>query len=194
VRVVLRITWPVGPRPFIYPSKPVPRTAVLVPWFGGKASPAGTSKTGNRRGAFAAREVRLFPGGWSADVAHFAPEAIAATLPQMRALESVPVPSLTHALIVLRRPEDAWLSENDRDWLWRVFGLPAFEQVIGPRGRLLATECGAHQGVHVEAAGYDLGPVTSAIHLKSCTCGRTTTRIEGVPAVKLRTRAAGAGL
>jgi hypothetical protein len=228
--------------PFIYPVEPVPRTAVLVPWFRGGVSPGQVpgfisgGVSGNPRSApegggpsrqprqikgkalklseplrsgeiFGAEHIRIFPGGWSDEVASFEPSAVAGTLDQLRALVGLPIPSLTHALIVLLRPDRAsnWaqyaLTQSERDWFWRVFGLPVFEQVIGKRGRLLATECEAHNGMHVrtkrcysatktgsgelmicrsEEIGSSRIERTTKLVVALCPCGRETPRIHTV--------------
>jgi hypothetical protein len=149
---------------FQYPVPPAPPTAVLVPWFGKGMRWRGT--------------VRVFHEGWGPASAAFAPAAIAGTFEQICALERIGVPSLTHALIVLSRPGEARLSEADRERLWRVFHVPVFEQVIGAGGELLAAECEAHDGLHVELAGLPLAG--EEVVFSACPCGRKTPRI-GVP-------------
>jgi len=146
---------------FVYPISPGPRTAVLVPWF--------------RAARLATGPVRVFPDGWNPEAAAFAPAAVAGTFEQIRALAQIPIPSLTHALIVLARPGARRLTENDRESLWRDFRLPVFEQIIGPLGDLLAAECEAHDGLHVESSDPFLGRET--IDTSPCPCGRRTPRI-----------------
>lgn len=41
------------------------------------------------------------------------------------------------------------LNEEDREFLWRCFRVPVFEQLVGFRGEVLAEECEAHCGLHV---------------------------------------------
>jgi len=146
---------------FVYPISPAPRTAVLVPWFRGARLTAGP--------------VRAFQKGWNPEAAAFAPAAVAGTFEQIRALAQTQIPSLTHALIVLARPGVRRLTENDREHLWQNFRLPVFEQIIGPSGQLLAAECEAHDGLHVESADFPLDRET--IDTSPCPCGRTTPRI-----------------
>lgn len=146
---------------FVYPISPVPRTAVLVPWFRAARRLAGP--------------VRVFPDGWNPEAAAFAPAAVAGMLAQIRALALVQIPSLTHALIVLARPGGRRLAESDRERLWQDFRLPAFEQIIGPSGDLLAAECEAHDGLHVESP--DLPLERETIDTSPCPCGRKTPRI-----------------
>ena len=140
----------------------MPRTAVLVPWF--------------REPSLVEAHVRVFRNGWCEQAARYAPAALAATLQQLRELERVSPPTLTHALVVLQPVNRPRLSERDRDWLWRTFGLPVFEQVIGTRGQLLATECDAHDGLHVEATGGDLILENAELNTNPCPCGRKSPR------------------
>jgi len=130
--VRVRLQWRRRRPSFAYPIPPAPRTAVLVPRF--------------RSGG----GVRVFAGGWSEEVAKFAPQAIAATLAQFEAIAATGI-SLTHAIIILGRWEDERVSEADREALWNRFRVPVFEQIVGRNGTLLAGECEAHYGLHIES-------------------------------------------
>jgi hypothetical protein len=145
---------------FRYPVPPAPRTAVLVPWF--------------RPALLASQPVRIFPRGWGNEAARYEPLAVAATREQCRALCGYLIPSLTHALIVLERPAEPRLTEADRNALWRAFRVPVFEQIIGPAGELLAGECEAHEGLHIEAPGLRLPQ--NMIDSTPCACGRKSPR------------------
>jgi hypothetical protein len=141
-------------RAFRYPVGSRVRTAVLAPWF--RSTNAG----------------RVFPNGWSAETARYSPEAVAGTREQLLKLEA----KLTHATIVLVRVGDALLTDADRELLWRRFRVPIFEQIIGADGELLAAECEAHDGLHVEnlaewTTGYRL-------ELSPCACGKKTPRLQ----------------
>jgi hypothetical protein len=146
---------------FCYPIEPAPRTAVLVDWFG--------------HGWFKAA-VRVFPRGWCGEASRFSPASIAGTLQQFVELAdraNPPVP--THALVVLARRDQPMLSASDRERLWRAFRVPLFEQVIGARGELLAAECEAHAGLHIETPGLALAGYTT--ETAPCACGRATPRL-----------------
>lgn len=138
-----------------YPIPPAPKTAVLLNGF---------RQTAN---------IRVFENGWTEAAATFAPAAIAATLAQLRALPSTA--SVRNALIALVRPNDPPLSEEDREHLWRAFRVPVFEQRIDDSCNLLAAECEAHDGLHLES---ELSPREGEL-LEStpCGCGRTTPRL-----------------
>ena len=148
---------------FRYPLDPAPRTAVLAACF--------------RQARFPAKSpIRVFPQGWSEEVAAFAPAAVAANREQLFGLATVDRPPvLTHAVIVLESSGDAQLSAGDRERLWRAFRVPIFEQIIGPHGKLLAADCEAHDGLHVETPG--LAWEGYRLELSVCGCGRKTPRL-----------------
>jgi hypothetical protein len=155
--VQVRTPWRKKPV-LVYPLPPAPRIAVLA---------AGFRSSGN---------TRVFENGWSPVVAGFAPAAIAATPAQLHALLSTPIPSLRNAVIALVRPGEPRLSEEDRELFWRAFLVPVFEQRIDESGCLLAAECEAHDGLHLEAPG--LAPREGEVlEIAPCGCGRTTPRL-----------------
>jgi len=104
----------------------------------------------------------------------YEPAAIAATIEQCRRLCGMLIPSLTHALIVLERPGSPRLTEADRDRFWRAFRVPVFEQIIGPDGQLLASECEAHEGLHIAAPGLRLED--EIVDSSPCPCGKEAPR------------------
>lgn len=117
--------------------------------------------------------ARVFAGGWSAAAARYAPEAAAGTREQLLHVDA----KLTRAVVVLARPGDVLLTSSDRDVLWRRFRVPVFEQIIGREGVLLAAECEAHDGLHVEGAA---GDWTSAyrMEISPCACGKKAPRLQ----------------
>jgi hypothetical protein len=146
-----------------YPVPPAPPTAVFQSWFRSNGV------------------VRVFgPGtlrdGWDAAAAAFAPAAIAGTWSQMEALIGENIPSLTHALIVLARPGEELLTGAQRDRLWKAFRVPVFQQVVTGSGVLLAAECEAHDGLHMESSR--LVPIGMPLDRAPCGCGRTTPRLK----------------
>lgn len=144
----------------------------MVPWF---AEPLFGSRS----------SVRTFPG-WNAQAVAFAPAAIAATRTQFLTLAGTP-PRLTHAVIVLARPHDMLLTVADRDTLWRAFRVPIFEQLIGSNGERLASECEAHDGLHVASLTGDW--TGFALDEGQCACGLRTPRVSSPERVE-RVRAA----
>ena len=142
----------------IYPLRPVPRCAVLVAGFRSRSP------------------VRVFDEGWNEEAARFGPEAIGATLAQFDAL--IGVVRLTHAAIVFRKEFEPRLNDAERDRLWRAFRVPVFEQIIADDGTLLAAECEAHSGLHIESPKLAAGD--HEIDRAVCGCGRATPRLVGV--------------
>ncbi len=121
-------------QPFRFPFEPVPRTAVLMPGF---------EQTG---------QVRVFASDWARRLERFRPEAIAAPVPVLRYLaeDTANLPPLSNALIVFRTLTEEPLAERDRELFWRAFQVPVFEQQLGYDGRVIAWECEAHDGLHIE--------------------------------------------
>ena len=84
---------------------------------------------------------------------------------------------LTHPVLVVGRPEDGVRGDEDRARVWRVWGLPVFEQWRAEDGTLLAWECEAHAGFHVTPA-YEAHAQTGA----PCPCGQSGARLVVSPA------------
>ncbi len=142
----------------VYPIPPAPATAILIDGF----RPAGNT--------------RVFENGWTEEAVRFAPAAIAGTPSQLEALCGVSIPSLRNAIIALVRPGDQRLTEADRERLWRAFRVPVFEQMIDQSGNLLAAECEAHDGLHIESA--EVSPREGEIvETAPCGCGKTSPRL-----------------
>jgi hypothetical protein len=165
---------------FRYPMDPAPRTAVLAACF--------------RQPRFRPNyPVRVFPEGWSEEVAAFAPSAIAAPREQLLDLAAAgQPPTLTHAVIALESRGDPLLSTAERACLWRAFRVPVFEQIIELDGAMLAAECEAHDGLHIEVPGLSWDGYR--VEMSPCGCGRRTPRLSSAgpaePAERLRSVAA----
>jgi hypothetical protein len=126
------------------------------------------------RGFAQTRQVRVFPEGWSERVARFEPQMLAARIVQLRRLAcSRARPPISHALVVLRYDTDPPPSQEDRDRLWRLFGVPVFEQYLNERNEVLAMECDAHSGLHVVRGFLD-----SALDATLCCCGNPAPRLQ----------------
>jgi hypothetical protein len=84
-----------------------------------------------------------------------------------------------------------------RDRLWQVFGVPVYELIVVPGCRLLASECEAHDGWHLQPGTdayqvkgeviYDIPPArylhsgfTGEIQTARCECGRPTNRLKNL--------------
>ena len=132
------------------------------------------------------RRVRVFPEGWSERSSRFAPEMLAAGIPQLRELAGrLDRPPISHALVAFRYQGDSPLKHEDRERLWRAFGVPVFEQYLDNRNELLATECIAHAGLHVVRAGLDL-----PLDCTPCACGNAAPRLQPTQPKRLATHTA----
>lgn len=101
------------------------------------------------------RVVAFAPERWQ-DLQSFRPQVLVgrqADLLRLAAaveLGTVDTSSVDHAVFVLTECGDQPISDVSRVVLWQTFGVPVYELLIGKRGALLASECEAHQGWHVE--------------------------------------------
>ncbi|HTC90308.1 MAG TPA: hypothetical protein VK686_18500 [Bryobacteraceae bacterium] len=138
---------------FIHPSDPTSRTAILAPGF----RPT--------------RLVRVFPEGWNKRAKRFDPGSIAGPPEQLRMLARDGWP-MEQAVIVFTYASAPGISSPDRETFWRAFGVPVFEQYLSPANKLLATECDAHEGLHV-VSGCEGFPLEYDI----CPCGNPAPRV-----------------
>jgi hypothetical protein len=139
--------------PFIHPMNPAPRTAILVPGFRGS------------------RTMRVFEEGWSQRAARFQPESVAGRVGELQRLAEAGV-SLAHSVIVLTYEDEPGLNTADREFFWRAFGVPVYEQYLDSKNRLLAMECDAHSGLHVFRGCEHL-----QLERETCACGDRSPRV-----------------
>jgi hypothetical protein len=115
--------------------------------------------------------------------------------------------TVNHAIFVLTALGDVPVEDTLRVALWQAFGVPVYELFVGADGTVLAAECEAHEGWHVESGcgfyflkGEEL--VADSRHIKGirtglsgtletqrCSCGRPGARITDVklrPAMRNR--------
>lgn len=111
--------------------------------------------------------------------------------------------SIDHATFVLTGCGDRPVSDTCRVVLWQAFGVPVYELFTGPGGVLLACECEAHEGWHVEP-GVTLSLVEGEVMVEAagltvtrtglgagidsgmCPCGRAGTRLTNIEALASR--------
>jgi hypothetical protein len=172
--------------PDLHSPWPAPlKTAVLKPWF---------ELDGH---------VRIFKNSSVVALERFRPEVIAGPAEALRSLAeeigqtgSALAASLC-GLIAFTSIEEAPMSEEARDLLWRTCQAPVFEQLRGLRGELLAMECEAHEGLHFQPPAKALeGWATGsrlAVEEAPCACGRATPRLVDVRSKGLRAVGAAAG-
>ncbi len=134
---------PAAPRPagqrLFSPLPKVPRTAVLMEGFQ------------------EIEGVQVFGGLRRRKLARFRPNILAGPVCALRAIaegaedRGACVPRVSHAVIAFTLPLHGFLSEEARHLFWRVFEVPVFSQLIGFEGEMLAWECEAHEGLHIES-------------------------------------------
>ena len=166
VRIRLRQGPALGLRlaPFVYPSAGDPRVAVLVPGF---------RET---------RQVRYFRNPLGDDLAKFNPDVLAATAAQLGWMAMTGRAAALHrGIVVLGYPGETGLNQYERDLLWDVFGVPVFEQYLTRRNRLIASECDAHEGLHLY--GSTLVRQGWRIERSLCACGNPHPRMMQAPAL-----------
>jgi hypothetical protein len=99
--------------------------------------------------------VREFAAADLGQLPHYAPEALvcplnlALFLADQKQRGLICLPSLSIAMVVLTRLDDAPLATHHRDLLWHAFEVPVFEQVLGWDGTVIARECEVHDGLHI---------------------------------------------
>jgi hypothetical protein len=137
------------------------------------------------------------------------PDGLAAPVETLRALASLILsgkhwfPALRFGVIAFSGLNWRLPDEEDREAVWKAFQVPLFGQVRGFNGELLASECEAHDGFHVneEAAVFEASEhgllVTSLSNLRYpvlrlisgfdarienrvCLCGMKTARLTGL--------------
>ena len=104
---------------------------------------------------------------------------IAAPIEVIRAIDpSVWTPEFP--IVVFSCVGDPLLSDEDRDFVWEVFGVPVFEYLLDGHGRIIARECEAHEGMHFEHL-----PVSwkSEIIEEDCPCGVPGSRLKYLDAI-----------
>ena len=53
------------------------------------------------------------------------------------------------ALVVLTGPGRGYIDDAEIERLWKVFRVPSFERLCDARGKVVASECEAHNGLHL---------------------------------------------
>ncbi len=105
--------------------------------------------------------------------------------------------SVDHAILALTRLGEPPIGDKFRVVLWQTFGVPVYELVTAPNGAVLAADCEAHEGWHLQrTAGAAIFQgelqilqkgqqplrtgLTCKIETEPCPCGRATPRITNV--------------
>lgn len=126
---------------FESPVSPLPRTAILMEGF------------------VETEKIMCFPEGWSSDLEHFRPESLAGPVSMLRRMATSVFNRGAH-FPALKRPIVAFtglpfgdagvLTDADRDQFWKAFSVPVHEYFLGHRHEVLARECDARSGLHID--------------------------------------------
>jgi hypothetical protein len=87
--------------------------------------------------------------------------------------------SVDTAILITRNSGAPCTTDTQRVVLWQVFGVPVYELLLSTEGRLIASECEAHAGWHLEPGIQPqraLSPF-QLIETAVCACGRREPRI-----------------
>jgi hypothetical protein len=92
-------------------------------------------------------------------------------------------------IFALHYPGTPFLSEAERDQLWHAFQVPVFAVLLDRDGQLLAYECEAQSGLHVEP---DAPWSARVLETAPCECGRPGPRLllASLPPRRIRPRRA----
>lgn len=156
----------------------------------------------------AGRRVRSYPHWRSCELEAWRPQALAGhrsellSIGELRRRQFLPLRELAFPLLVFSSLREGPLSNEQRDRLWKLYGLPVYEQIRGVDESLLGWECDAHEGWHLaldacgnpklttgraRAAGWQGGEVNGL-----CACGKTCLRLVAEVREKALSLAAGA--
>ncbi|HEY7307591.1 MAG TPA: hypothetical protein VH601_25935 [Bryobacteraceae bacterium] len=160
------------------------------------------------------RAVTFAPDDWH-NIERFRPRILVGHAGSLKRLSEqvhrgiLNLDSVNHAVFVLTTCGESPLSDTLRVLLWQSFGVPVYEVVVAGDGTLLATDCEAEEGwhlqpgVHARLIGRELHfempgvralctGLAAVINSEPCACGRSTFRINGME--RLRGPAAVQGL
>jgi hypothetical protein len=126
-------------------------------------------------------------GAWAPQVLVL-PLGLALSLADQKQRGLFDLPSLDTAMVVLTSTEDSPLADHHRDLLWHAFGVPVFEQLRGTDGAVIASECEAHDGLHLRNS--EPFHMPGEIVADHCACGLETPRLRSVVSVRARSAAA----
>jgi hypothetical protein len=144
-------------------------------------------------------EARPFPAARWHELAQFAPNVLIGSASELRRvmervdLQTVDLSSVDHAVFAITELGDKPLGDVLRVVLWQRLGVPVYELYIGPDRNLLAAQCEAQDGWHVQpcarftSEGGQLfyssrgGEVSTGLEgdlvFATCGCGRPGARI-----------------
>lgn len=78
-----------------------------------------------------------------------------------------------YGIVVFTGPGFGTLTAEQRERVWRRWGVPVYEQRVDTCGEVIAEECDYHEGLHLVAGAVWGGPTLPG----RCPCGLATPRI-----------------
>lgn len=131
-------------------------------------------------------DVPWFPPYAWRGLEKFRPRVIAGPRPSLRKLcrhvraGNLDYSFLDTAVYCLTHVGERPLTNDFRDELWDVFGLPLFELFVGGDGQVLARECEAHDGWHVNESAAEFTKLAGEPHLVMTRKGARGRRFEAM--------------
>jgi phenylacetate-coenzyme A ligase PaaK-like adenylate-forming protein len=118
---------------FIYPIQPAPKISVLAGGF--------------RR----APNLRILSKWTVRDLSHLKTDTVAAPVSILREVAAAGR-AFDYPVVAFTGVRHGYLSDADRDFFWRSFRVPVFEQMTGLDNDVIADECEAHDGLHARSS------------------------------------------
>lgn len=142
----------------------------------------------------------LFPSSRWNRLTEFAPQVLAGSTADLHRLATQALlgirdlPGIDHGVVALTECGSRPATEDFRGLIWHVFGVPVYELFLDLDGKLIASECEAHDGWHIEsmASAFYLfngelifdrrmdavrTGLTGYVETALCHCGRSTPRL-----------------
>jgi hypothetical protein len=99
----------------------------------------------------------LFPSHHWSRLTAFAPQVLAGSTADLHRFASQAqlgirdLPGVDHGVVVLTECGTYPATDDFRDLVWELFGVPVYELFLDLEGKLIASECEAHDGWHIES-------------------------------------------
>jgi len=85
------------------------------------------------------------------------------------------------AIFLVHDSGSPWVAESEREMLWRLFEVPVLGLLVNERREVLAYECEAQQGMHLNSSPWSVPD--AGVDSSGCICGRSGQRL--VPAASI---------
>lgn len=128
-------------------------------------------------------DLRYFPEDRWDQIERFQPQVLIGSTANLRSLANLAddgildFSSIDTAIFAATEFGASTITDIDRVVFWQCFGVPVYEFLLSPDGRLLASECEAHAGWHLESNMQRQYLQSAQIETALCACGRREPRI-----------------